>query len=69
MTENLHIEVTIPKDWTGIQAKIVWQFLESLMDAIWDVHGDQIQESIQFEESVLQNASQIHPGKTDDFPF
>jgi len=69
MTEKLHIEVPIPKDWTGIQAKIVWQFLESLMDAIWEVHSDQIQEVIELEESVRRSASQNNPEKSDDYPF
>jgi len=67
--EKLHIEVPIPKDWSGIQAKIVWQFLESIMDAIWEVHSDQIQEAIEFEESVLMNASRRIPTQTGDFPF
>lgn len=67
--EKLHIEVPIPKDWSGIQAKIVWQFLDAVMDAIWEVHSDQIQEAIQFEESVLMNASRNIPSKTDDYPF
>lgn len=69
MTEKLHIEVPIPKHWTGIQAKIVWQFLESLMDAIWEVHSDQIQEVIELEESVQRSAPRINSEKSDDYPF
>ena len=67
--DKLHIEVPIPKDWSGIQAKIVWQFLDTTMDAIWEVHSEQIQEAIQFEESVQMIASRSNHIKTDDYPF
>ena len=70
MKEKLHIEVTIPKDWTGKQAKTVWEFLESIMDAIWDVHGDDIDEAIEQEERTILAAARGQPiNPPDDFPF
>ena len=70
--EKLHIELAIPKDWTGKQAKTVWQFLENIMEAIWDVHGDEIDEAIEAEERRLLAAARGQPLEKlqdDDFPF
>jgi ABC-type uncharacterized transport system YnjBCD substrate-binding protein len=71
MKEKLHIELTVPKDWTAKQAKTVWEFLESLMDAIWQVHGDDIDELIDKEEHYLLAAArgELSEEATDDFPF
>ena len=69
MKEKLHIEVAIPKDWTGKQAKTVWEFLESFMEAIWDVHGEEIDEAIEDEERMLLTAARGQPVPSDDFPF
>jgi hypothetical protein len=69
--QKLHIEVVIPKDWNGKQAKTVYEFLEAIMGAIWDVHGDEIEEAINEEENRLLAAARgqsIEP-YTDDFPF
>jgi hypothetical protein len=70
--EKLHIELAIPKDWTGKQAKTVWEFLESIMDAIFEVHGDDIDEAIEVEQRRLLAAARGQPLKKqhdDDFPF
>ena len=70
--EKLHIEVPIPKDWTGNQAKTVWEFLENIMEAIWDAHGDEIDEAIETEEHRLLAAARgetLKEYQDDDFPF
>ena len=69
--QKLHIEVVIPKDWNRKQAKTVHEFLESIMEAIWDVHGDEIEEAINEEENRLLAAARGQPIKPypDDFPF
>jgi hypothetical protein len=71
-TEKLHIELAIPKDWNGKQAKTVWKFLENIMEAIWDVHGDEIDEAIEAEERRLLAAARgetLKKYQDDDFPF
>ena len=70
--EKLHIEVAIPKDWTANQAKTVWEFLEIIMDAVFEVHGDEIEKAIETEERRLLDAARGQPLKrsqNDDFPF
>lgn len=69
--EKLHIELSIPKEWNGNQAKTVFEFLEAVMGAIWDVHGDEIEEAINEEENRLLAAARGQPIKQypDDFPF
>ena len=69
--EKLHIELSIPKDWNGTQAKSVFEFLESIMDAIWEAHGDEIEKAVNAEENRLLAAARRQPVKPfpDDFPF
>ena len=70
--QKLHIEVPIPKDWTGEQAKTVWEFLERSMEAIFEVPGDEIENDIETEERQLLAAARGQPFKKDpidDFPF
>ncbi|MCP4599718.1 MAG: hypothetical protein GY847_04125 [Proteobacteria bacterium] len=70
MKEKLHIELTVPKYWTGKQAKTVWEFLESIMEAIWEVHGDEIDEAIEEEQAYLLAAARGElPEPSDDYPF
>lgn len=45
-------KIQIPTDWTGEQAKIVWEFLEEIGTAIWDVYGERIDEATENEESL-----------------
>ena len=70
MKEKLHIELTVPKYWTGKQAQAVSEFLESIMTAIWEVHGDEIDEATEAEEREwLIAAGGELPKKNDDYPF
>ena len=70
MKEKLHVELTVPKDWTGKQAKTVWEFLEFIMESIWDVHGEEIDEAVEDEERLLLAAARNKPViPSDDFPF
>jgi hypothetical protein len=57
MTQNEHPTLTIPKEWNGKQAKTVWEFLESIMDSIWDVHGSEIERAIKEEEQEWLRAA------------
>ena len=45
----------IPRDWTAEQALLVADWLQGLLDAIWEVYGDEL---------VEQLARRRHP--TDD---
>lgn len=70
--EKLHIEVPIPKDWTGKQAKIVWEFLESIMKSVFEVHGDEIDEAAELEQqrflaAAREQSLELKP--EDDYPF
>lgn len=70
--QKLHIEVPIPKDWTGEQAKTVWEFMEAIMEAIFEVHGDEIENAIETEQRRFLAAARGEPLKQyqdDDFPF
>lgn len=69
MKDKLHIELIIPKDWTGKQAQTVWEFLESVMESIWDIHGEEIDKAIEKEEQMLRAAARGRPVTPDDFPF
>lgn len=70
MNEKLHIELTIPKSWNGQQAYAVAEFLESIITAIWDVHGDGIIALIDAKRNEPQNLKQIQtPTTTEDYPF
>ena len=53
-------KVTIPKDWNADQAKLVLEFLDDIIAAIWHVH----------EEAVLEKPSESNaPTPNSDFPF
>ncbi len=70
MIEKLHIELTVPKEWTGKQAKIVWEFYDSIMEAIWEVHGDEIIEACEEEQKCFSDCTNSKLSKKiDDYPF
>jgi len=70
LKEKLHIELSIPKEWTGKQAKTFWVFLESIMEAIWEVHGDEINEVFREERTDFLAATRDElPEIFDDIPF
>ena len=70
MKEKLHIELTIPKDWNGKQAKVVWEFLSDILEAVWDVHGNEIDDVIEDEQRYILAAARGElKDPTDDYPF
>ena len=71
MKEKLHIELTVPKEWNGKQAKIVWEFLSDILEAIWEVHGDVIDEAIEEEQRYYLAAArgELTEEEADDYPF
>jgi hypothetical protein len=61
--------IDIPTDWTGEQAKIIWEFLvEEIGTAIWNVYGDRIERVIEKEETLLECAARGELSE-DDYPF
>lgn len=37
---SAQLAVSIPTTWTAVQATMVCDFLDTLLSAIWEVHGD-----------------------------
>ncbi len=64
-------KIHIPTDWTGEQAKIVWEFLvEEIGRAIWDVYDQKLTEAIEKEETLLERAARGEDEfANDDYPF
>jgi|GEM_PF-3276396 len=61
--------VEIPTDWTGEQAKIIWEFLvEEIAEAIYNLYGHRIERVIEKEETLLERAARAEP-TDDDYPF
>jgi len=73
MKSTLKNKITIPKNWTGDEAKIVWEFLENIIVAIWNVHFNALDEAIKRENALLERTpggDDIHRRITDDdYPF
>jgi hypothetical protein len=62
-------KIHIPKDWTGEQAKAVWEFLEEICTAIWDVHDLKLLDAFQKEESLLERSASADDRLIDDDHF
>jgi hypothetical protein len=63
-------KIDIPKEWTGDQAKAVWEFLvEEIGSAIWNVHEKSILEAMEREETMLERAARGELTDDDDYPF
>ncbi len=63
------IEVEIPTDWTGEQAKTIWEFLtEEIAGAIYNVYGDRIEQAVEKKENLLERAARSELTE-DDYPF
>ncbi len=66
--------ITIPTEWTPEEALTVAYFLESIMLAIWETHGDQMSRQLQvvLKQGCL-SAQRDDPDDPDDhdpdFPF
>ena len=68
MTYKPRTKVEIPTDWTGEQAKIIFEFLtEEIAEAIYNVHGERIERAVEKEETLLEKAARGQ--LTDDYPF
>ena len=62
-------KVEIPTDWTGEQAKIIWEFLvDEIAEAIYNRYGRQIERVIEKEETLLERAARGELTE-DDYPF
>jgi hypothetical protein len=62
-------KVEIPTDWTGKQAKIIWEFLvEEIAEAIYNLYGEQIERVVEKEETLLERAARGEL-TDDDYPF
>lgn len=60
--------IDIPTNWTGEQAKIIWEFLsEEICGAIYNVYGKRIEREIEKEEFLLELAARDE--LDDDYPF
>jgi len=60
----------IPPDWTGEQAKAVWELLDEISTAVWDAHEEKILDAMNREETRLERAARgDDPPDDSDFPF
>ena len=50
MSLFLRDKIYIPEAWTGEQALAVWEFLEEIGAAIWDVHEKAILKAMNVED-------------------
>ena len=66
-------KVYIPTEWTGEQAMAVWELLDEIGSAIWDVHEKAILKAMHIENSMLERAARgdddHEPINEDDLPF
>lgn len=69
----VELEVPIPKSWSAAEAMAVCDFLDTLLSAIWEIHGEAMAELIarqlrgHIAEQAYQAASNVLPD--DDIPF
>jgi len=69
MTYKPRTKVEIPTDWTGEQAKIIWEFLtEEIGRAIYNLYGERIERAIEKEETLLEQAA-LGDLSNNDYPF
>lgn len=64
--------VCIPTEWTGDQAKTVWEFLEEIGSAIWDVHEEEMLKAVERENAMLLRAARGDDPDSieqEDLPF
>jgi hypothetical protein len=59
-------KIYIPEAWTGEQALAVWEFLEEIGSAIWDVHEKGILKAMNIKESMLIRAARGDDDFDDD---
>ena len=68
MSYKPRTKVEIPTDWTGEQAKSVWEFIvEEIGEAIYNLYGERIERVIEKEETLLEQAARGE--LSDDYPF
>jgi hypothetical protein len=72
MTFFLRDKVYIPTEWTPEQAMAVWELLDEISSAIWDVHEKGILKAFNTNESLLERADPSDDSdddSDDDYPF
>lgn len=73
MTSYQKDKIYIPTEWTGEQAKAVWELLDDIGSAIWDVHEKGILKAMHIENSMLKRAARGDNDheliEKDDLPF
>jgi len=72
MTFYKNNKIHIPTEWTAEQAKAVWELLDDITSAIWDVHEKGILKAMHIEDSMLERAARgedHEPFEEDDIPF
>ena len=57
MTTPLPVSVLIPARWTPEQALAVLERLNDLRDALWAVHGNQIQQDLQQQHGAADTST------------
>ena len=65
-------KVYIPTEWTGKQALAIWEFLEEIATAIWEVHETGILKALHIENSMLEppdHGDDHDCMEEDDIPF
>jgi hypothetical protein len=63
------VSVRIPASWTPEQALAVLELLNHLRDALWAIHGCQIQDLLQQEQGFAAGNLQPSPPNDDDPSF
>jgi len=61
-------DVLVPRGWDADEALSVCRFLQEILDAIWDVHGDQIAERL-LQDDVDHRQLELFVPRGDELPF
>lgn len=60
-------KIYIPNDWSTQQAFAVFDFLEDILAAIWDLYGNDFLETN--DKSITQASAHEYKNPLDDLPF
>jgi hypothetical protein len=72
---KLNDKIQIPTHWSAEQAQTVWEFLQEICSAIWDVHDQNLVDLYLKEQAILDRSAptdddpQNHNFEDDDIPF
>jgi hypothetical protein len=61
-------KIYIPEAWTGEQALAVFEFLEEISAAVWDVHEKAILKAMNIKDPTLRSLDQAAQPESD-IPF